>query len=321
MTELTSDPVKIQLAFSTIPWYQLFGAVMTFNTFNYFIALYLNDLSIVDITWSLMFLIPNGIILWDRYTNDTLNPVILFTFGVIAVWAFRLAIHIGSRHKGEDYRYVIIKKRWEHRGPVGRFISAYLWVFGMQGLFSMVNNAAAIYIMRYSVKGAEFGPFEIVGGLMWIIGFLFEAVGDSQLQAHRDDESKKGTLIRSGLWKYTRHPNYFGEAFSWWGIYVIACGTEGGYWTFYSALFITLLLRYVSGVAMLERKQKKKADFRVYMLETSAFIPSWYSPIVGERRDELLEKFTKEIEEEEAKKEAAKAAKTSTEDNNFQKTD
>lgn len=130
-----------------------------------------------------------------------------------------------------------------------------------------------------------------------------------QLQSHRDDPKKAGTLMTTGLWRYTRHPNYFGECLLWWGIYLIACGQPGGARTFYSCLFITLLIRFVSGVAMLERKQKKKAAFRLYCLETSNFFPMMCSPVPEEKRAALLAKFTEEIEKEERAKEAVKQKK------------
>lgn len=144
---------------------------------------------------------------------------------------------------------------------------------------------------------------------MWLAGFAFEVIGDMQLQGHRDDPSKKGQVLASGLWRYTRHPNYFGEALLWWGTYLIACGQPGGIRTFYAPLFISLLLRFVSGVPMLERKQKKKPAFRVYMLETNAFVPMLCSPVPQEKRAELLEKFAEEIKQEELKAEQAKKEK------------
>ena len=142
-------------------------------------------------------------------------------------------------------------------------MAAYLYIFGMQGLFSMINNGAALYVLRFSAKDATIGVWEGVGAAIWLVGFLMEVVADAQLQKHRDDPAMQGINFDQGLFRYSRHPNYFGECLLWWGIYIIACGS-GGYLTFYSCLFITLLIRYVSGVAMLERKQKKRATFRVY---------------------------------------------------------
>jgi len=168
----------------------------------------------------------------------------------------------------------------------------------------MINNASAIFVMRYSPAGAKIGAFEIAGAAVWFTGQMMEIIGDKQLQAFRDDENNRGKVIDTGFWRYTRHPNYFGEALSWWGIYIIACGVPGtathtaGYWTFWSALFITLLLRYVSGVRMLELKQRLKPAYRIYMMETSALIPMWYTKVPEEERPALLEKFKKEIDEE-----------------------
>jgi len=208
----------------------------------------------------------------------------------------RLAIHIGRRHKGEDWRYKeLIRKRWEKCGPVGSAISAYMYVFGMQGLFSMVGNATCIYIMRNSTiaqNGGKLSITDYLGILVWVIGVLIETLADMQLQAHRDDASKKGTLIKTGLWRYSRHPNYFGECLSWWGFYIIDLGIPGGVWTFYSPLFLLLLIRYVSGVRMLEKKkQMKKAEFRVYQLETNAMFPWTYKVIEGEEKEKLLVEF------------------------------
>jgi len=173
-----------------------------------------------------------------------------------------------------------------------------MYIFGLQGFFSMINNASAIYLMRYSPAGAKIGVFEIAGAIVWFMGQSMEIISDKQLQAFRDDTSNRGKVIDTGFWRYTRHPNYFGEALSWWGIYIIACGAPNGYWTFWSALFITLLLRYVSGVRMLELKQRLKPAYRIYMMETSALIPMWYTKVPEADRPELLEKFKKEIAEE-----------------------
>jgi len=113
--------------------------------------------------------------------------------------------------------------------------------------------------------------------------------------------------MKTGLWRITRHPNYFGDILSWWGFYIIDCTLPGGYWTFYSPLFIFLLIRYVSGVRMLEtKKQMKKAEFRVYQMETNALIPWIYKVIEeGEEKDKLLADFQKQIDQEEAEKAAA----------------
>lgn len=206
---------------------------MCFNTVIFCIAKYLDDLSIVDITWGVMFLIPNAAIIIHRcflQTGKFLQPSepMVLMFGMVAMWAVRLSLHIGMRHKGEDYRYKEMKRRWAHCNKFGALVYSYLFVFGMQGLFSMVNNAAALHVMRYSPLKAELGTVEIIGAIVWFIGFFMEVEADRELQNHRDDPSKKGKIIVSGIWRYSRHPNYFGECLSWWGIWIVACGTKNG---------------------------------------------------------------------------------------------
>merc|ERR1719199_1654485 len=134
---------------------------------------------------------------------------------------------------------------------------------------------------------------------------MIEMIADKQLQAHRDDPEMKGVLMKTGLWRYSRHPNYFGECLSWWGIYLIACGGKtgqmGGWQTFYSALFISLLIPFVSGIRILEKyRQTRKAAFRVYMEETSAFIPWFAKPLEGAAYEERLKYHQDQIDKENA---------------------
>lgn len=207
-------------------WWIQFGFVMAFNTVVYLIALCKDDLSIVDISWGVMFIIPNAAIAYHRIVilKQEMNDVMLMTIILITLWGVRLSWHIGSRHKGEDYRYKIIKARWRHRPAPIRLLCSYLYIFGMQGLFSMVVNASALHITANSKEKSVLGTWEIAGASVWVVGFLYEVISDAQLQSHRDDASKSGTIITSGLWRHTRHPNYFGECLLWWGIYLIACG-------------------------------------------------------------------------------------------------
>lgn len=216
----------------------------------------------------------------------------IMMLSMVTLWAVRLAIHIGMRHKGEDYRYVEMKKRWVSCPCPLAWLYSYLYVFGMQGLFSMASNAAAMHLMRYSKMDSKIGVFEIAGCVVWFIGFMIEVEGDRALTAHRNNPECKGKLIYKSFWRYTRHPNYFGECMLWWGVYIVACGSEGGWVTVYAPIFISLLIRFLSGVTMLEKKQVKKAEFRIYMMETNIFFPWISRPITDQaERDRLLIKF------------------------------
>lgn len=127
---------------------------MLFNTFVFLYSQIIDDLSIVDITWGLMFIIPNSVLVYHRVyvREEEFTTLMKLTLAMVALWGVRLSLHIGLRHKGEDYRYKFIKKRWAHRSAPARFIWAFLYIFGMQGLFSMVVNASALHVMRYSQK-------------------------------------------------------------------------------------------------------------------------------------------------------------------------
>ena len=265
---------------------------MAFQTFNFVVGYYiLNDVSIVDIAWGLMFLIPNGMLLSQKKEIGTIHLLVISS---LTLWAARLSMHIGGRkwREGwkEDYRYIAMREKvWSKWGGLAP-LAGFLHVFALQGLFSMWVNASAMHIMRYASAKDKLGFWEIAGAHVWLIGFLMEMAADKQLQAFRDDPTNKGKIITTGLWRYSRHPNYFGEAVCWWGISIIACGgtsgKNGGIYTMLSAAFITYLLRYVSGVSMLEVKQKRKPEFRVYMKETNAFIPWFASPIPEGRERE-----------------------------------
>ena len=114
---------------------------------------------------------------------------------------------------------------------------------------------------------------DILGIAVWALGFFFEAVGDYQLTAFKANPANKGKVLNIGLWRFTRHPNYFGDATQWWGFYLIALAA-GGWWTIFSPLFMTYLLLKVSGVAMLETTLKeRKPEYAEYIRKTSAFIP------------------------------------------------
>jgi steroid 5-alpha reductase family enzyme len=117
-------------------------------------------------------------------------------------------------------------------------------------------------------------PLDLLGSALWTFGFLFEAVGDFQLMRFKMEPANKGKLLTSGLWKYTRHPNYFGESVLWWGYYLIAFAA-GQWWTIFSPILMTFLLLRVSGVAMLERTMKTKPGYEDYTRRTNAFVP-WF---------------------------------------------
>lgn len=247
--------------------------VALYMTAWFAVALVKKDNSVADIAWGLGFVLVAGYTFFFRRTSLFLPCLVT---SLVAVWGLRLAWHIFRRNKnkGEDPRYAAWRARWG-RTFVWR---SYLQVFLLQGLFMLVIAWPVIHINAYRrtgpTGGREHGLWA-AGLLVWLVGFLFEAVGDAQLARFKKDPANKGKIMDRGLWKYTRHPNYFGEALMWGGIFIIALEVPSGWMTIASPLLITFLLAGVSGVPLLEKRYAGNAAFQDYARRTSAFVP-WF---------------------------------------------
>ena len=195
----------------------------------------------------------------------------------LALWAVRLAWHIGKRHTEEDYRYKDIRKSLSKRGQLAYYIQAYFGIFMLQAVLSLAVNYTVLRVTAMSSVAAN--PFkwtDFVGLSAFGLGFLCESIGDAQLTKHiANPDPNKGKFCQNGLWRYTRHPNYFGEALLWWGFYFMATSVPDGFKTFFSPLLMTILLRYVSGVPLLEEKARKHPEWASYEAKTPCFIP-WF---------------------------------------------
>ncbi len=241
--------------------------------FGFFCAVFLiaqwrRDNSLVDMGWGLGFVLVTGFAFFfaGHFTTRALIALIL-----VGLWGFRLTYHIVRRNWGkpEDFRYAQWRKQW------GRWVvpRAFLQVFMLQALFLMVIVYPVLLIQSSARPG--FGGWEAAGVLIWGVGFLFEVVGDRQLAQFKRDAGNKGKILRTGLWRYSRHPNYFGEATMWWGLFVMALPVPWGWTGIIGPLTITYLLRFVSGVPMLERKLRGRPEFERYARVTNAFLP-WF---------------------------------------------
>ncbi len=129
------------------------------------------------------------------------------------------------------------------------------------------------YLYAVTVADKSVNIWVVLGTVVWLIGFYFESVGDKQLEVFKKDPANKGHIIKTGLWQYTRHPNYFGEATMWWGIFIIASSVPGSLFTIVSPLLITYLLLFVSGVPLLEKKYQNHPEWKEYAEKTSIFVP------------------------------------------------
>ncbi|HSG66298.1 MAG TPA: DUF1295 domain-containing protein, partial [Gammaproteobacteria bacterium] len=208
------------------------------------VSLVKRDVSIVDSLWSLMFL---GILVIYAAITGANGPRAILLTGLVAVWALRLSAHIAWRNRGqpEDHRYREIRRNNE---PGFALKSLYI-VFGLQALLAWI---IAVPLAVGTGGDEPLGVIDLIGLLLWIGGFGIESIGDWQLARFKRQPANRGRVLDTGLWAYTRHPNYFGECVLWWGYYAIAL-SAGGWWTAFAPLLMTFLLLRVSGVALLER--------------------------------------------------------------------
>jgi steroid 5-alpha reductase family enzyme len=237
-------------------------------TLLWLLSLVLKNVSIVDIFWGIGFVI----IAWFAFTFAQgyllrKNLICMLT----TIWGVRLTLHIGIRNwgKSEDFRYA--KWRVDHGSCWWWF--SFFQVFLLQGVLMWIISTPLI-AAQTSGFPAILTPLDLIGASIWTVGFLFETFGDLQLTLFKSEPVNKGKLLTTGLWKYTRHPNYFGDAVQWWGFYIIALAA-GAWWSVFSPILMTWLLIRVSGVAMLERTMKHKPGYENYMRKTNAFFP-WF---------------------------------------------
>lgn len=225
------------------------------------------DAGLVDSFWGTGFVV----LAWLYYAAEGFESTrALLVCALVSTWGMRLSVHIFTRNHGggEDYRYAAMRKGW---GPRFWWVSLFT-VFGLQGLLMWVIGMPLYAVARGTQPGL--GIVDALGVAVFVVGFLFEAVGDWQVTRFRADPSNRGTTLQTGLWRYTRHPNYFGDALLWWGIYLVAGVASGGAWTVFAPGIMTFLLLRVSGVPLLEeRMSKTRADFADYAARTSSFFP------------------------------------------------
>lgn len=188
----------------------------------------------------------------------------------VAVWGVRLAVHLAwrSRGEGEDPRYVLIMR---NAPPGGEVLYSLRVVYGLQAALMFGVSMPITVGMR---AGQPIRGLQVAGALVWLVGFGFEAIGDAQLTRFRRDPANRGHVLDHGLWAWTRHPNYFGDAMVWWGVFLIAAAGGWGWLTLLSPVAMTVLLTRVSGKPMLERGLvRTRAGYADYVARTSGFLP------------------------------------------------
>jgi len=244
------------------------GLLMAILTGLWLISLVIKDASIIDVFWGSGFVI----IAWFyAFQNDLANMGFreMILLSMITIWGMRLTIYLAMRNlgKGEDYRYA----QWRKDNGEKWWWLSFFRVFALQGFLLWIISAT--YLPSLSTR-AEMGVLEYFGVLLWIIGLFFESVGDYQLAQFKKDYNNKGKVLNTGVWRYTRHPNYFGDATIWWGFFFFAFAHPQGWMFVFCPIVMTFFLLKVSGVAMLEVKLKEsKPQYLEYIRTTSSFIP------------------------------------------------
>lgn len=230
----------------------------------YLVSVQIDRNDLADVVWGTGFVV----LAWLAFFIAGRPDHALLVNSLVSIWGLRLSWHIYRRWHGkpEDFRYLQWRMEWKNFR-----LRSYFQVFMLQGLFLYIIAIPVLWINLSEPSGGSWWFW--TGALVWLSGFLFEAIADRQLEVFRSGTENKGKILQTGLWRYSRHPNYFGEAVQWWGIFVIALAFPNGWITVVSPLLISYLLRFVSGVPMLERKYRDHPAFQEYAKRTSPFIP------------------------------------------------
>ena len=232
-------------------------------------SLLVRDASIVDVFWGLGFVV----VAWVCFAVGHGDHDRRLLLAVLAtVWGARLALHIGARNhgRGEDRRYVEMRERDGSR----------FWLTSLYRVFLV--QAVVLWVISLPLQaggsiggGRGLGVLDALGGVLWLVGFAFEALGDLQLVRFKAEPANRGRVMDRGLWRYTRHPNYFGDAAAWWGLGLVALGAGGAAaWGLAGSAMDTLILTRVSGKPVLEKDiETRRPGYREYIERTSGFLP------------------------------------------------
>lgn len=244
------------------------GAALGLTTLVWLVSLVRRDASVIDVFWGLGFVLLAWLYRAQapvESPRQTVVPVL------VTIWGLRLALYILWRNwgEGEDYRYAAMREKWGSAFPL---VSLPV-VFWLQGVLFWLVGMPLLQV-QLSPQPAGWTALDSLGAALFAVGLVFEAVGDLQLARFKADPANQGKVLDRGLWRYTRHPNYFGDAALWWGFACFALATHGSLWTLISPLLMTFLIVKVSGVALLEKGLgDTKPKYRDYVRRTRAFFP------------------------------------------------
>jgi steroid 5-alpha reductase family enzyme len=231
------------------------------------VSLVLRNASIADIFWGPGFVLIAATAFAAGEGGDPARRALVLA--LTAAWGLRLGGYLLWRNSGhgEDPRYQAMRRHYGSRFPLVSLATVFLFQGALMWFVSLPVQVAM-------VSPAPVGALDAIGTLLFAIGLGFESVGDLQLARFKADPANAGRVMDRGLWRYTRHPNYFGDSLAWWGLFAIALATPAGVFTVLSPVLMTFLLLRVSGIALLERSiGKRRPDYADYQARTSAFVP------------------------------------------------
>ncbi|HEX7301166.1 MAG TPA: DUF1295 domain-containing protein [Solirubrobacteraceae bacterium] len=242
------------------------AALLVLMLATWALSLPLRDVSIVDVAWGVGFVV----VAWIAFATGDGDSARRALMAVLTTaWGLRLAGYITwrkLRERREDPRYAELRDRHGERFRLVSLGMIFLLQGGLVWVISLPIQAA-------SAQSDPLGPLDVVGVAFWAIGVFFETVGDAQLARFKADPAHRGRVMDRGLWRYTRHPNYFGDFMVWWGLYLIALSTGAAWWTVVSPLVMSVLLLRVSGKDRLERGMSSRPGYAEYVRRTSGFVP------------------------------------------------
>jgi len=244
--------------------------ILVFITLLWIWSAVIKNVSIVDIFWGFGFVVVNAFYV---FMSGELNDRKILILSLVSIWGLRLAIYLAYRNigKGEDFRYQEFRRTY---GPQRYWWFSFFQTFLLQGALIMIVSLPLLGINSSESTG-NLNVLDYIGIVVWLIGFTFEAGGDFQLTRFKSDLSNKGKVLNTGFWKYTRHPNYFGDSAVWWS-YALFSIAAGSYWQIIGSIIMTLLIIKISGVSLLEKTLKdSKPQYREYIKKTNSFFP-WF---------------------------------------------
>jgi steroid 5-alpha reductase family enzyme len=245
-------------------WVILLVAAWIYMTGWFLLARRLQRTDVIDVAWGLGFVV----VAWLAWLLEARRADYrLLTAVLITVWGLRLAVHIGlrNRHKSEDHRYVLYRDKWGQ----AYWRQAYRRIFLLQGVLLLGISSTGVAIMRSQYMAARW--LAVLGFAVWLFGIAFEAEADRELQRFVR-RKQPGEIMTNGLWRYSRHPNYFGEVTTWWGAGLVAVSAKE-WWGILGTIVITALITKISGIPPLEKHYDGNEAFEAYKQQTSVFIP------------------------------------------------